>query len=199
MTLAPPRPVNWNDVRRMRDVRPDLGCAEIAEQLTARGFVTGGKTTMVAYVSVVFCRRGWSNPKGKTAPGRATWQHVEAVRLAHPTWRCARIAEQLRADGLSADRSQKSVAGWVRATFQRRGWPNPGSYDPLMRLEAEAELLRLRPELLRIRERAREMVGQGERDRDADRVDEIAPPVFSDRALAREERRNRFRMTGDFD
>lgn len=197
MSALGPRPVTWVDVRRMRDIYPAWGCAEIAAELERRQFVTDYEHGMAHFVRCTSYQFGWPNPKGKRAAGRATWRDVAAMRHAHPGWSCKTIADELQADGLSAER--KHLTAWVRSVFARHGWANPGSNDPFLRAAATAQALIEHPELLRIRERARELVGQGTDGDDADRVDEIAPPVFSEKMVSREARSNRFRMTGDFD
>lgn len=69
----------------------------------------------------------------------ATWRDIEAVHNTHPDWGCAEIARALGLKG--------GYTGWVRATFQRRGWANPKSHDPALRAAARAEAARRKTKL----------------------------------------------------
>jgi hypothetical protein len=61
----------------------------------------------------------------------ATWRDIERLHLQHPDWGCAQIAKALGLNG--------GYTGYVRATFQRRGWANPRSSDPALRASAAAD------------------------------------------------------------
>lgn len=189
------RPVNWTDVRRMHDVHPEWGCADIAAELARRGLVTDYEHGMTHFVRCTFYHLGWRNPKGKAAPGRATWRDVAAMRAGHPDWSCARIAAALQDEGLSTER--KHMGAWVRSVFQRHGWANPGSYYPALRNMAKRQALELSPTLRLIHERAIAAVGHPALDREPEPQ---APESYvSEKAITRAERRRQILQHGSLD